>query len=153
MPCPEDVAWAARSARPVRGSVVVRYLVSPVTLCGSREVFFVAASGQIWLIADRDQQSRAGRAAETEVVLFDAASDDLVTMDAWEPDVKIGIRAGAIASLAHIGRQSGFQDTRRSGGLRKTRPRGVAGYRSSSCSRGSRPRSVSTAIRASRRAR
>ena len=50
-------------------------------------------------------------------------------------------------------RKAGFQSTHKSGGLRKTRPRGVAGYRSSSRSRGSRSRSVCTAIRASRRAR
>lgn len=41
-----------------RGSVAVRCLVNPVTLCGSRGVFFVDASGQIWMPADRDQQSR-----------------------------------------------------------------------------------------------
>jgi hypothetical protein len=52
------------------------------TLCCSRNVFFVAASGQIWMAADRDQQSRPVVPQESQVMLSDAASDDLVTMDA-----------------------------------------------------------------------
>ena len=32
----------------VRGSVAVHRLANPVTLCDGHEVFFVAASGQIW---------------------------------------------------------------------------------------------------------
>jgi hypothetical protein len=56
--------------------------VNLVTLCCSRNVFFVAASGQIWMAADRDQQSRPVVPQESQVMLSDAASDDLVTMDA-----------------------------------------------------------------------
>ena len=67
----------------------MRCLVNPVTLRGSRCVFFVAAR--------QGSAVAAGRAAETQVKLSDAASDDLVTMDAWEPErpsvSRFGIRA------------------------------------------------------------
>jgi NUDIX domain len=66
----------------VRGSLVVR--------CLSRSV--VAVVYFSWPPAGRSGwpptgiSSRAGRAAETQVMLSDTASDDLVTMDAWEPE-------------------------------------------------------------------
>ena len=37
----------------VRGSVAVRRLANPVTLCGGHGAFFVAASGQIRKAADK----------------------------------------------------------------------------------------------------
>jgi hypothetical protein len=40
----------------VRGSVAVRRLANPVTLCDGHGVFFVAASGQIRMAANRRRQ-------------------------------------------------------------------------------------------------
>ena len=65
---------------------MVRCLVNPVTLCGSHGVFFVAASRETLDGRRQGSAVAAGRAAETQVVLPDAASDDLATMDAWEPE-------------------------------------------------------------------
>jgi hypothetical protein len=45
--CTRHLAIAARADPAGRGSAVVRCLVNPVTLCGSRGVSFAAASGQI----------------------------------------------------------------------------------------------------------
>src|SRR6202035_3213360 len=41
----------------VRGSVAVRRLANPVTLCDDHGVFFVTASGQIRMLADRRPDS------------------------------------------------------------------------------------------------
>ena len=41
---------------PIRGSVAVRRLANPVTLCDGHDVFFVAASGQIRMAADTSDE-------------------------------------------------------------------------------------------------